>query len=134
LGRNGNNAGSTGGRHRKAAVLACRWRGCAVCGAEGDDVKYTPDDHAVIARCVERQPDLFIRGQHEGYYIHSDISALIELIARLSNEVLSPHEARLILASMGYGDGSIKPGLYTAEQKLDVLDKLRTCAAEDGEK
>lgn len=48
---------------------------------------------------------------------------------------LSPHEARLILASMGYGDGAIRPGLFTGEQKLDVLDKLRACAAmEDGEK
>lgn len=48
---------------------------------------------------------------------------------------LSPHEARLILASMGYIDGSIRPGDFTGEQKLDVLEKLRACAAmEDGEK
>jgi len=48
---------------------------------------------------------------------------------------LSPHEARLILASMGQAEGAIRPGLFTGEQKLDVLDKLRACAAmEDGEK
>ena len=48
---------------------------------------------------------------------------------------LSPHEARLILASMGDRDGAIRPGDFTGEQKLDVLDKLRARAAmEDGEK
>lgn len=48
---------------------------------------------------------------------------------------LSPNEARLILASMGDRDGAIRPGDFTGEQKLDVLEKLRACAAmEDGEK
>lgn len=42
-------------------------------------------DHAVIARCVERQPKIYIRGQHEGYYIHSDVAALIDMIGRASH-------------------------------------------------
>ena len=41
-------------------------------------------EHAVIRRCVARQPMLMMRGQHEGYYIHSDISDLIDIIGRLA--------------------------------------------------
>lgn len=48
---------------------------------------------------------------------------------------VTPHEARLILASMGYIDGAIRPGTFTALEKLALTDKLRACAAmEDGEK
>lgn len=42
----------------------------------------TDEDHAVIKRCVERQPKLYMRGQHEGYYVHSDIADLIDMIGR----------------------------------------------------
>lgn len=53
----------------------------------------------------------------------------------MSDAEFSPHEARLILASMGYIDGSIRPGKFTALEKLALTDKLRACAAmEDGEK
>jgi hypothetical protein len=52
--------------------------------ASGDGGGLTADDHAVIRRCTERQPKLFMRGQHEGYYVHSDVSDLIDIIGRLS--------------------------------------------------
>ena len=52
--------------------------------AETDAMRLMPDDHAVIKRCVERQPKLYVRGQHEGYYVHSDIADLIDIIGRLA--------------------------------------------------
>jgi hypothetical protein len=52
--------------------------------APGDGGGLTADDHAVIRRCTERQPKLFMRGQHEGYYVHSDVSDLIDIIGRLA--------------------------------------------------
>lgn len=52
--------------------------------ASGADRLLTAEEHVVIARCVERQPILMMRGQHEGYYIHSDISDLLTIIGRLS--------------------------------------------------
>ena len=51
------------------------------------------NEHAVIRRCVDRQPKLFMRGQHEGYYVHSDVSDLIGVIARLTT-ALSEASAR----------------------------------------
>lgn len=57
------------------------------------------------------------------------------LQAAMEATTVSPHEARLILASMGYIDGAIRPGTFTALEKLALTDKLRACAAmEDGEK
>lgn len=36
---------------------------------------------AVIARCVSKQPEISMRN-HEGYYRHSDVSALIREVSR----------------------------------------------------
>lgn len=52
-----------------------------------DAVGLTDEDHAVIKRCVARQPVLYMRGQHEGYYAHSDVADLIDMIGRLSAPV-----------------------------------------------
>ena len=52
--------------------------------AEPDALRLVKADHDVIARCVERQPKLYVRGQHEGYYIHSDIADIIYIIGRLA--------------------------------------------------
>lgn len=53
-------------------------------------VVLTSEDHAVIARCVERMPPLYMRGQHEGYYIHSDVAALIDMIGRAAPPASAP--------------------------------------------
>lgn len=50
--------------------------------AKDEGAALSDEDHAVIKRCVERQPKLYVRGQHEGYYIHSDIASLIDMIGR----------------------------------------------------
>ena len=42
-----------------------------------------PEDHALIARLVARQPKLMLRGQ-EGYYRHEDIIEAVQLIGRLA--------------------------------------------------
>lgn len=49
-------------------------------------------DHAVIGRCVERQPKLYMRGQHEGYYVHSDVADLIDIIGRMSDALSAERE------------------------------------------
>ncbi len=61
------------------------------------------NEHAVIRRCVERQPKLIMRGQHEGYYVHSDVSDLIGVIARLTT-ALSEASAR-----EGVLEGALEP-------------------------
>lgn len=65
-------------RFCKAALSAAPAQPAAVEGAEW----LTDEDRAVIKRCVERQPKLCMRGQHEGYYVHSDIADLINMIGR----------------------------------------------------
>lgn len=62
----------------RAMLSAAPAQPAAVEGAEW----LTDEDHAVIKRCVERQPKLYMRGQHEGYYVHSDIADLIDMIGR----------------------------------------------------
>ena len=42
-----------------------------------------PEDHALIARLMARQPSLMLRG-HEGYYRHEDIIEAVQLIGRLA--------------------------------------------------
>ena len=49
----------------------------------------TDADHEVIARCVAAQPSLYMRGVHEGYYRHSDVADLIDMIGRLA-ALISP--------------------------------------------
>jgi len=78
-------------------------------------------------------------GDSLGYRSHAEVACGVRRdgcsLVGVHAMTVTPHEARLILASMGQAEGAIRPGLFTGEQKLDVLEKLRACAAmEDGEK
>lgn len=55
-----------------------------------DALRLVRDDHEVIKRCVERMPPLYMRGQTEGSYLHSDIATLIDIVGRLSAAPASP--------------------------------------------
>ena len=54
-----------------------------------DAAGLTADDHALLKRLCDKQPKLFLQG-HEGYYAHSDISAAVQLIARLATPAAPP--------------------------------------------
>lgn len=48
--------------------------------------------------------------------------------------ILTPLDARLILACMGAREGAIRPGDLTGLQALDIKTRLRECAdMKDGE-
>lgn len=61
--------------------------------------------HDVMRRVVAAQPEIFMTG-HEGYYRHSDITALILEIGRLRGRLYDQldNEGAMVSASMRGGD------------------------------
>lgn len=47
--------------------------------------------------------------------------------------ILTPTDARLILACMGAREGAIRPGDMTGLMRLEIETRLRECADKDGE-
>lgn len=45
---------------------------------------------------------------------------------------LTPHEARHLLIHLTGAEGRIRPGGFTALEKLDLIEKLREIAEKDG--
>lgn len=52
MGWHGTHTGPNRRGRRTDDLLACRWSGCSVCGAEGDDVTLSPTDARLILACM----------------------------------------------------------------------------------
>ena len=108
-----------------------------------------PEDHALIARLMARQPNLMLRG-HEGYYRHEDIIEAVQLIGRLAAALPDPRPspvgreevARWICRTVRIAQGFKGTTEYTLDDEVhnawddwldeadDLLALLRTLETE----
>ena len=110
--------------------------------AQDEGAALSDEDHEVIRRCVERQLKLYLRGQHKGYYIHSDIASLIYMIGRAHPSPTPAADADRVrtletamktacnlLAERTHGNPARSPG-HNARLELEAA--LKSTGAKEG--